>query len=112
MQQVHANGLIFDCGMNIDGNRDKAEGENTASDNPSHENRLTRRITRCYKRLLLTTEYIFRYKPDVIWTPGPFICRCTIEDGKIVFCPPTCSSGNFAGSTEIRTQFVGGMRVR
>ena len=26
--------------------------------------------------------------PDVIWTPRPFICRCTIEDGKIVFCPP------------------------
>jgi len=26
--------------------------------------------------------------PDVIWTPGPFICRGKIEDGRIVFCPP------------------------
>ena len=33
--------LILDCGMDFDGNGDKAEGKNTAADRPSHRKRLT-----------------------------------------------------------------------
>jgi len=39
-QLVHVDGVVLDGGMDLDGNGDKAEGENTASDRPSHGSRL------------------------------------------------------------------------
>ena len=41
VQLVHVDGVVLDGGMDLDGNGDKAEAENTASDKPSHGNRLT-----------------------------------------------------------------------
>ena len=40
VQLVHVDGVVLDGGMDLDGNGDKAEGENTASDRPSHGSRL------------------------------------------------------------------------
>jgi hypothetical protein len=37
VQPVHVNGLVFKSGVNIDGNGDKAEGKNTASNHASHQ---------------------------------------------------------------------------
>jgi len=31
LQQVHVNALILDCGMDFDGNGNKAEGKNAAA---------------------------------------------------------------------------------
>ena len=35
------NTLILDCGMDFDGNGDKAEGKNPVADRPRHKHRLT-----------------------------------------------------------------------
>jgi len=34
----------------------------------------------------------------MIWTLGPFICHCKIENGKIVFCPPHAAAEHLLGA--------------
>ena len=57
VQLVHVDGVVLDGGMDLDGNGDKAEGENTASENPSHCEQVNSPPPFA---LALTTEYIFR----------------------------------------------------
>ena len=39
---------------------------------------------------------LLRIQP--IWTLGPFICQCKIENGQIVFCPPHAAAEDLLGA--------------